>query len=113
MNDKNELQTLQANLSGGVIPFHVTGVSNCQALNVTFYIHLGDCYNVRQSGKGVSIQKTKRMDWNEEKLRFDYCKEDKYIHIPNKKGLKAFKAWIDTLKPQETALFFSTKLFNY
>jgi len=113
MKDKNALQLLQANLVENFVAFEVWGKCNRRELYIDIYIHKGDAWNVETLGKGVCITKTTRKELNERTGTYGYYEETKRVRIENKVGLKAFKAWIDSLKDYETAGFFTTKLFNY
>lgn len=93
--------------------FCVMGINNWRTFDIEFFIDGGNVYRIDSCGKGYSIQRTKRGDWNEETRRFDYLENGGRVHIENRKGLKAFREWVDTLKPFETGSFFTTEYFNH
>jgi hypothetical protein len=114
MKMKNELQLLQANMTENNVPFSVCGVCNCRDLDVEIMEVHGNLWNIEAIGKGVAITKTIRRDWNEDQRRWDFVQHDaQRIRIYSKVGLKAFKAWIDSLKDYDNTGYFTTKIFNY
>lgn len=113
LKQRNELETVQAAFQETSTPFEVWGVCNCQMMDVQIFEHKGPVWHIRQCGKGVSITKTGRYDWNKEKKQFDTVKEEMHTHVETRKGLKSFKGWIDSLKPYPETGFFTSKLFNW
>ena len=77
--------------------FVVYGLCWCKELDLNFIIEGGHCYHVQVQPKSIRIECVHRYDYDDVKQRYDTIQVQARYLLRHKRGLKAFRAWIQEL----------------